>query len=163
MNPAPGFDALMPHDLLHFIVEKELGLRKGIFGQLAAGGTAGTFHIAQSAASNNRVHARKRRSTKERGKKLMDEGQDDCAQSERGTYICMYEWLLHSSDPQLRARAAEMKHTADSILNVMPAAERRALNDKFQARMHIELETLSREWSSLEIGQSMTLKWSPRK
>jgi hypothetical protein len=29
MNPAPGFDPLMPHDLLHFLVEEELGLRRG--------------------------------------------------------------------------------------------------------------------------------------
>ncbi|MGJ4944430.1 hypothetical protein ACQR1W_27955 [Bradyrhizobium sp. HKCCYLS1011] len=26
MNPAPGFDPWMPHDLQHFIVEKCLGL-----------------------------------------------------------------------------------------------------------------------------------------
>lgn len=43
MNPAPGYDALMPHDLMQFIVENELGLRCGICGQLADGGNAGTF------------------------------------------------------------------------------------------------------------------------
>jgi hypothetical protein len=26
MNPAPGYDALMPHDLRHFIVERALGI-----------------------------------------------------------------------------------------------------------------------------------------
>jgi hypothetical protein len=163
MDPAPGFDALMPHDMLHFIVEKELGLTKGIFGQIAAGGTAGTFHLAQSSASNNRANARNRRSTKERGKKLLDEGQADCAQSERGTYICLYDWLSRTSDPKLRTRAAEMKDTAGSLLNLMPAAERKALNDKFLAQMRIELAKLSREWAALKMGQSMTLEWSLRK
>ena len=43
MESAPGFDPLMPHDLQHFIVEQELGIKLGIFGQLAAGGTAGTL------------------------------------------------------------------------------------------------------------------------
>lgn len=36
MNRAPGYDPLMPHDLLHLIVESELGLTRGIFGQLAS-------------------------------------------------------------------------------------------------------------------------------
>jgi hypothetical protein len=61
MDPAPGFDPLMPHDLLHFLVEQELGLRRGIFGQLAHGATAGTFRLAPSDASNNRAASRLRR------------------------------------------------------------------------------------------------------
>ena len=47
MNPASGFDPIMPHDLQHFIVEQTLGIEGAIYGQLAAGGTAGT---AQDAA-----------------------------------------------------------------------------------------------------------------
>ncbi len=43
MDPAPGYDPLMPHDLLHLVVEAELGLTHGVFGQLAAGGDASTF------------------------------------------------------------------------------------------------------------------------
>ena len=49
MNPAPGYDPLMPHDMMHLVVEAQLGLTRGIFGQLAAGGTAGTFHLATKA------------------------------------------------------------------------------------------------------------------
>ena len=45
MNPAPGYDPIMPHDLLHLVVESELGLTRGIFGQIAEGGHAGTFHF----------------------------------------------------------------------------------------------------------------------
>ena len=48
MDSAPGFDPRTPHDLQHFIVEQELGIKLGIFGQLAAGGTAGTFHHEHS-------------------------------------------------------------------------------------------------------------------
>ena len=54
MNPAPGYDTRMPHDLIHFVVERELGIRHGIFGQLAAGGTAGTSQ-GQSVSSIVRV------------------------------------------------------------------------------------------------------------
>ena len=44
MHPAPGYDPLLPHDLAHFIVERECGIALGVFGQLAAGGDAATFH-----------------------------------------------------------------------------------------------------------------------
>jgi len=43
MDPAPGFDRYFPHDMQHLIVEEQLGLRDGIFGRLANGGTASTF------------------------------------------------------------------------------------------------------------------------
>ena len=43
LDPAPGYSDLIPHDLVHLVVEDEFGLRQGIFGQLAAGGNAGTF------------------------------------------------------------------------------------------------------------------------
>src|SRR6478752_6374499 len=43
MDPAPGYSDLIPHDLVHLVVEEEFGLRDAIFGQLAAGGNAGTF------------------------------------------------------------------------------------------------------------------------
>ena len=38
MDPAPGYDARLPHDMAHFIVENELGIEGGVFGQIAAGG-----------------------------------------------------------------------------------------------------------------------------
>jgi hypothetical protein len=44
MDPAPGYDPRLPHDAAHFIVENELEITGAIFGQLAAGGTANTFH-----------------------------------------------------------------------------------------------------------------------
>lgn len=46
MAPAPGFDEHIPHDLVHYVVEAELGLQSGVFGRAAAGG--GTFYAASS-------------------------------------------------------------------------------------------------------------------
>ena len=34
----------MPHDLVHFFVETHWGLRDGVYGMLAVGGDAHTFH-----------------------------------------------------------------------------------------------------------------------
>ena len=43
MDPAPGFDDYLPHDLLHFVAEAEWGIDGGVFGQLAAGVTPARF------------------------------------------------------------------------------------------------------------------------
>src|ERR1043165_9351920 len=45
ISPAPGYDRLIPHDMMHLVVEAQLGLTRGIFGQLAAGGNAGSFRL----------------------------------------------------------------------------------------------------------------------
>jgi hypothetical protein len=55
MPTAPGNDRLMPHDLQHFIAEQELGIELGIFGQVAAGGTAGNNHAPTVARINARM------------------------------------------------------------------------------------------------------------
>lgn len=159
MNPAPGFDPLIPHDMLHFLVEQELGLRRGIFGQIALGGTAGTFHDKPSEKSNNRANSRLRRKTAKRGEKLLKENSGDCAQSERATYICLYDWLSHSADAKLRARAAEMKITAQSILSQISETERAMLNEKKLAEIRARMDELSRRWSALEVNDSMSLEW----
>lgn len=159
MDPAPGFDALMPHDLLHFLVEQELGLRRGIFGQIALGGTAGTFHNKPSEKSNSRADSRLRRKTAKRGEKLLKTGLDDCAQSERATYICLYDWLFHSSEAKLQTRAKEMKDNADSILAQMPETERAMLTKEKLAGIRAKMNELSLRWSTLQVNQSMSLEW----
>jgi hypothetical protein len=66
MHPAPGFDAYLPHDLLHFIAEAKWRLDAAVFGQLAAGGDAGTFWpIDQELLSKwmRRPHRRPSRTT----------------------------------------------------------------------------------------------------
>jgi hypothetical protein len=52
MHPAPGWDAYLPHDLLHFVAEAEWGIDDAVFGQLAAGGDAGTFWTTDRQAAN---------------------------------------------------------------------------------------------------------------
>lgn len=74
MHPAPGYHPRLPHDLLHLAVELEYGIAHGVFGQVAAGGTAGTFHRADGV--NDRALQR-------RGRQLVGRYGDDLAQSER--------------------------------------------------------------------------------
>ncbi len=159
MNPAPGFDPLMPHDLLHFLVEQELELRHGIYGQVAAGGTAGTFQNQPSEALNSRADSRRRRKTARRGEKLLKTGLDECAQSERATFVSLYEWLAQSPDAKLRLRAAEMKPNADSVLGQMSEAERAKIKTRLPA-ITARMNELGSRWAALQINESLTLEWS---
>src|SRR4026209_1958230 len=85
MNPAPGYDPLMPHDMMHLVVEAQLGLHRAVFGQLASGGDAGTFHLHVQRDQSSRELARVSNRVKARGKRLMKEGRDEALQSERAT------------------------------------------------------------------------------
>jgi hypothetical protein len=83
MEPAPGYDARLPHDMAHFIVENELGIKGGVFGQLAAGGTAGTFIP---------VDVEKRRKIARRGDRIATTNQKDAQLSERLVFIASQVW-----------------------------------------------------------------------
>lgn len=158
MNPAPGFDDLMPHDLLHFIVEQELKLKNGIYGQIASGGTAGTFYTKISDKSNNRDDSRKRRKTAHRGKKLLKTGLDDCAQSERATYVSLYEWFAHSTIESLKLKSQEMKISVESVYGQMSENEKSQINKKLASILD-RMDELSERWSKLKVDESMTLEW----
>jgi len=83
MHPAPGYDARLPHDVAHFIVENELVIVGGIFGQLAAGGTANTFF---SEESKDRPKSRKR------GTDMMKANKKDALVSEHAVYAAQSRW-----------------------------------------------------------------------
>lgn len=83
MEPAPGYDARMPHDMAHFIVENELGIKGGVFGQLAAGGTAGTFIP---------IDVDKQRKLRRRGKRIATKNHKDAALSERLVFTASQVW-----------------------------------------------------------------------
>ena len=160
MDPAPGFDAIMPHDLLHLVVEAELGLSRGVFGQVAAGGTAGTFHRRVAPGENRREVSRERRRAAARGDKLLREGRQEAAQSERATYLCLHEWLSRSKDTERKRRAHQMAAEATHIWGRLPRDEVRALSDEVLDRVCARLDELSRRWARLPVGMSIRVQWA---
>ena len=157
MNPAPGYDALIPHDLMHLVVEAQLGLKRGIFGQLAAG--AGTFQLAVKDGESSREVARTRRRLATRGKKSMKAGRDECLQSERATYICRHEWLARSASRAERKESHTMNDQAASVRGVAGAEELHALDRKKMDDICDRLDEFSARWSSLAVGESMAIAW----
>jgi len=159
MNPAPGYDPFMPHDLMHLVVEAQLGLRHGIFGQLASGGNAGSFHLRVNSDEGSRKIARARRRVNARGKRLLKEGLEESLISERATYICWSEWLARSASREQRAQAAAMAKQNKEVRNTAGAAELHALSPGKLDEICEHLDQLSSQWSRLEIGQSMSVSW----
>jgi hypothetical protein len=74
MHPAPGYDDAIPHDLVHLAGEIAGGIPMGIYGQLEAGGTAGTFRPADGSVD---------RKLRQRGERLVREHGADLHRSEQ--------------------------------------------------------------------------------
>ncbi len=83
MEPAAGYDTRLPHDMAHFVVENELGIAGGGFGQLAEGGDARTFHPTDEQAS---------RKVAKRGRRMAAATRDDAMLSERVVYLARLTW-----------------------------------------------------------------------
>lgn len=159
----PGYDPIMPHDLVHMIVESELGLEHGIFGFIAAGGDAGgSPHLA--AGESARTAARRRNKAARRDRGLLRRGErDDGDRSERAAYVCMYEWHRRSRDPARRARAAAMADGVRVTLDGMRDEERRAYSAESLARVCARMDERSAAWSRLAVGESFAVEWTVRR
>jgi len=157
MYSAPGYDSLMPHDLQHLVVEQALGIKFGIFGQIAAGGTAGTFHHRHGAA--NRTTRRAVRHSHKKGKTLQHLGLEDAMFSERATYICWQHWLSSIADP----RARDMAETARRILALSPEQERKRYTPDLFKRVNAQMTTVGKQWASTKIGEYIEITWDNRR
>jgi hypothetical protein len=157
-DPAPGFDPLIPHDLMHLVVESELSLTRGIFGQVARGGNAGSFWVQSPEKKSRDANRRRRRNTK-RGRKLLRAGREDCARSERATYICWYEWLRRSNNAKHRTQASNNDRRSKTPLVIVAAVGDDALNEEIIGRVCARLDDLSARWSRLGVGESLTIEW----
>ena len=136
MHPAPGYDEFLPHDLLHFVAEAEWGLDGAVFGQLAAGGDAGTFWPVETAlvgkAMRRRKLVRKPRS-KGRRSELLAALLERAWKARHGIGQLPEDW-----DDQLAAARVEPDRLDEIVASVDDVAER---------------------WHGLRIGESLTLEW----
>ena len=159
MSPAPGYDPLMPHDMLHYVVERELGLRSGIFGQLAKGGSAGTFHLVAGAGEGVREAARRRRRLEKHGARLLREGRRDASESERAAWVCYQEWLNRRAARQQGGESSG-RPKAGGKRAAQDAAAAGGIPVEYLDRVCARLDELTEKWARLRIGESLTVEWS---
>jgi hypothetical protein len=138
MNPAPGYHEWLPHDLLHFVAEAEWKLDGAVFGQLAAGGDAGTLVPTDQALLGRAMRERKRRKRR--------------AGRPKGRRS---EVLAHVLERAFAARHGRGRLPPDwdaelAAARVTPGRLERVLG---------ELDELADRWHSLHVGERLTLEW----
>lgn len=131
MHPAPGYDDWLPHDLVHFLVERHHGLKDGIFGQLAAGGDAHTF-VPTDDQRTKRWSRRSERRNAATGQ--------DVRRSEQLAFAAQNEWNFRAG--RHRSSVLPDPETAAVVDALMPA-----LNDA------------ARAWHALQVGGTLAFEW----
>ncbi|HJS09703.1 hypothetical protein [Sphingopyxis sp.] len=155
MDPAPGFDPDLPHDMVHFVVEAALGLKTGVFGQIAAGGDAGSFHVAGGALSaKERQRAARKQVAK--GAKLIKRQGREGELSELAAFLFDIDWRSGARPDSAAQRAAlgEAERTRASL-----SADERARIDAARRQVFNSFERLSKAWSALRVGEALILEW----
>ena len=98
MDPAPGYHDRLPHDVAHFIVENELGLEGGIFGQMARGG------IIRPVERNARIQRKAKRKREE----IFRANKDDALFSEHAIWAAQSRWEKQEIIPSTKIPQADL-------------------------------------------------------
>ncbi|MBB6424661.1 hypothetical protein [Sphingopyxis sp. JAI128] len=156
MDPAPGFDPDLPHDMVHFVVEAALGLQTGVFGQIAAGGDAGAFHVEADGALSAKQRQRAARKQVAKGAKLIKAQGREGELSELAAFLFDIGWRSSTRPDSAAQRAAlgEAERTRSSL-----SADERARIDAAQSRVFADFERLSQAWRALQVGDVLILQW----
>jgi hypothetical protein len=145
MNPAPGFDSHIPHDLVHYVVEAELRFGGGVFGRAARG--AGTF-IPAGSATNPRERARQRRKQGRR-EQALERDETHALQmknSERLAALCDLAW---------RRRHGQQADPSRPHPVARVSAQDQAQIDRIVQR----LDRLAPVWNRLPVGGELVFEW----
>ncbi|MGW7518165.1 hypothetical protein ACWGJ2_21510 [Streptomyces sp. NPDC054796] len=147
MDPAPGYDTHIPHDLVHYVVEAELGLAAGLYGRTAEGG--GSFLTRGEAGGSGRDLRRQRRKQRRREDRLREDDharRGDMAVSERFAGICDLAW---------RRRHGQRGEAAGWVPHEPLPPEDEAVVERILAR----LDEVAALWNGLPVGGSLTFAW----
>lgn len=157
MDPAPGFDADLPHDMVHFVVEGVLGLRAGVFGQIAAGGDAGGFRVdVADGARDTKDHRRTVRKQVAKGRRLVKAQGREGELSEFAAFLFDVEWRCRSR-PDSTAHQVALGEAGRVRGSLSP--DERARFDAVAPRVFEAFDALSAAWGTLPVGEALVLEW----
>lgn len=160
MDPAPGFDPDLPHDMVHFVVEAALELKTGVFGQIAAGGNAGSFHIGGPEGGDSREHRRAVRKQAAKGRKLVAGQGREGELSEIAAFLFDVAWRS-STRPDSAAQRAALGEAERTQLGL--SADERARIEAARGQVFADFERLSKAWRALRVGEALVLEWPSAK
>lgn len=145
MDPAPGYDDDIPHDIVHYVVEAELGLTSGVYGRAARG--AGTFIGTADRDLSPRERARQQRKQRRRERSLgaADASQAaEMVQSERIAALCDVAWRRKHGQRPDASRSAPVPRSQDA-----------AVVERVVAR----LDAIAPLWRALPVGAALVFAW----
>ena len=129
----------LPHDIMHFVVERELRIGDGIWGGIAAGIV---FDTMQHVSGRRPPHAR------EGSKELRQRG---LRAEVLANFVECVAGLDHPSDIQIRTLAA-------AKLTVLPEADA-DLEPAAVAAAAQALQVEAARWARLRVGEELTYDW----
>ncbi|HLV74137.1 hypothetical protein FHX41_2547 [Actinomadura hallensis] len=142
MDPAPGYDDEIPHDLVHYLAEAELGLTAGVYGRAAAGG--GEFRPTAETPGDPRRRTREQRRLKKREASLARRDRGDMARSEHFAGLCDLAWRRRSgaATPAWAEREPIPPEDAPVVDRILR-----------------HLDELAPLWRDLPVGGALTFTW----
>lgn len=156
MDPAPGFDPDLPHDMVHFVVEAALGLKTGVFCQIAAGGNAGSFRVEAGDDLTAKERQREARKQVVKGAKLIKSQGRDGELSELAAFLFDVDWRSGKRPDSAAQRAAlgEAERTRQTL-----SLDESTRIDAARPRVFDLFERLSKAWRALRPGEALLLDW----
>jgi hypothetical protein len=145
MDPAPGYDDDIPHDLVHYVVEAELGFANGVYGSAAQGAGTFTSRAEHGESPRERARRQRKRQRRERAVRARDERQGaEMQASERLAALCDVAWRRrHGQRPDpFRFPPVARPEDASRIERVVA-----------------RLDSLAPLWRALPVGKRLVFAW----
>lgn len=144
IDPAPGYDDDIPHDLVHYLVEAELGLTYGVYGSAARGG--GTFtKTFQDTAARERKRAQRKQQKRERALRAHDASHGaEMEKSERLAGVCDVVWRRKQGQRPDPGRPAPVLRAEDAAV---------------VERVIVRLDAIAPLWRELVVYGELVFAW----
>jgi len=135
----------LPHDLAHYVVERELALRRGFWGSVAEGAI---FPGMAVLAGRQRPHARERSETlcKANSRNVIE------AEVIVGLAIELMKSKVPATSPYaMKAIAERLSPSKDSELGAITAANLQRIDEG--------LDVMARRWADVKIDDALVIRW----
>jgi hypothetical protein len=145
LDPAPGYDDDIPHDLVHYLVEAALGMTYGVYGSAARGG--GTFRatVEPDVPARERTRQQRKRQNLERALRgHVARHAAVMAKSERLAALCDATWRRRHGQRPDPGRQAPVVRAADAA-----AVE----------RVVAHLDAVAPLWRALAVDGELVFEW----
>jgi hypothetical protein len=141
---SPGAGDRLPHDLIHYVVERELELDDGLWGRIANGVTYKSFRIVEQPKTKPQRPRRRTRKTKRKG--LLEAE--------------VLVWILHDIwDGSAEREWGSIQAFLDSIWSPRTRSRADELEPEAIRRVCESLDRTEAEWKRVGRGGHLRVAW----